>query len=211
MPGSLCAQIGTKPERPFDRRNNRGGGVVAPGEGRSIFGPPVGPFLPALISAREKGDSAACKSGSRRSQPTLLWPLIEAVDFVPPRWSLSRSTGNRLLAVSCRRLPLCLVLGIGSAGYRISLMRTNIHLGEFGFGGKRADTPNNIQPRPKEMKLGGLKVRAFRVRPCRRTPQGELFPCARDLRSAMLDSGETFRNYGTSICSCTGSWRGARQ
>lgn len=37
MPGSLCAQIGTKPERPFDRRNNRGGGVVAPGEGRSIF------------------------------------------------------------------------------------------------------------------------------------------------------------------------------
>lgn len=52
----------------------------------------------------------------RRSQPMLLWPLIEAADFVPPRWSLSRLTGNRLLAVSCRRLPLCLVLGMDSAG-----------------------------------------------------------------------------------------------
>jgi hypothetical protein len=68
MPGSLSAQS----------ERNRSGfsiveiivvvGVVAPGEGRSIFGPPVGPFLPALISAREDGDSAACKPGSLNSR-----------------------------------------------------------------------------------------------------------------------------------------------
>jgi hypothetical protein len=60
---SLCAQ---------SERNRSGLSIVEiivvvewwpPGEGRSIFGPPVGPFLPALISATENRDSAACKPG----------------------------------------------------------------------------------------------------------------------------------------------------
>jgi hypothetical protein len=52
----------------FRSSKYRGGEVVAPGEGRSIFGPPVGPFLPALISARENGDSAAYKPGPLNSR-----------------------------------------------------------------------------------------------------------------------------------------------
>lgn len=36
-PGVPLCSIGTKPERPFDRRNSRGGGVVAPGGGTVDF------------------------------------------------------------------------------------------------------------------------------------------------------------------------------
>jgi hypothetical protein len=173
---SLCSSIGTKPERPFDRRNNRGGGVVAPGEGRPIFGPPVGPFLPALISATENRDSAPCKPGSLNSRGApsrrCLWPLIEAADFVSPRWSLSRLTGNRLLAVSCRRLPLCLVFGIESAGSQFLCcirMSTQASLDLVENGLIYSTTP---RPGQRKLKLRGGKGRAFGVRPCPRTPPG---------------------------------------
>ena len=77
----------TKPDRPFDRRNKCGGGVVAPGEGRSILGPPVGPFLPA-ISRPERGRFGRLQIGfaelRRCSPPTLLSPFSDLVDLVSP-------------------------------------------------------------------------------------------------------------------------------
>lgn len=80
--------IWTKPDRPFDRRNKCGGGVVAPGEGRSIFGP--GPFLPAINSTAEGGRFGPLANRVRRTQeappePTLLSPFSDFVDLVSPR------------------------------------------------------------------------------------------------------------------------------
>ena len=59
--------------------------MVAPGEGRSIFGPPVDPFLPAMLSSEENGESGPrCQLGSPssvRSEPTLFSPFIDMADL----------------------------------------------------------------------------------------------------------------------------------
>jgi hypothetical protein len=173
---SLCAQ---------SERNRSGLSIVEiivvvewwpPGEGRSILGPPVGPFLPALISATENRDSAACKPGSLNSRGApsrrCLWPLIEAADFVSPRWSLSRLTGNRLLAVSCRRLPLCLVFGIESAGSQFLCcvrMSTQASLDLVENGLTYPTTPS---PRPKEIEIKRCEGARPRCQAMPRTPPG---------------------------------------
>jgi hypothetical protein len=58
---------------------------VAPGEGRSIFGPPVGPFLPNQFE-RKDDDLGRLQIGfaelKKRSQPTLLSPRSDLVDLV---------------------------------------------------------------------------------------------------------------------------------
>lgn len=159
---SLCS-IGTKPERPFDRRNNRGGGgVVAPGEGRSIFGPPVGPFLPAMISTRENGDSVAGKPGSPNSRGA---PSRCCSGFSSRRRILSLQDGpcrvsqGRLPAVSCRRLPLCLVLGIDSAGSQFLCC-------------VRMSTQATLDLVAREIEITGRMGSAIGVRAWRRTPAG---------------------------------------
>jgi hypothetical protein len=119
MPGSLVLKR-NETGAAFRSSKYRGGGVVGPGGGTVDFRSSGRSVPPRFDFGQRERRFGRLQTGSaelkRRSQPTLLWPLIEAADFVPPRWSLSRLTGNRLLAVSCRRLPFCLVLGMDSAG-----------------------------------------------------------------------------------------------
>ena len=75
--------------------------MVAPGEGRSIFGPPVDPFLPAMLSSEENGESGPrCQPGLAKLcaiRANAVFTVHRHGGFVSPTWSLSRLTGTTSL------------------------------------------------------------------------------------------------------------------
>ena len=160
-----------------------------PGEGRSIFGPPVGPFLPAMISTRRTAirPLANWVHLKGRSQPTLLSLFIDAANFVSPIWFLSRLTkttslrsvgdhyhsGSRWESIRARRSQF---------------PRTNPDQTTSDLGSKWVDIPIAPRAGTEKLRLSGEKGPAFSVSEHAGGPPRRHYPPARrDPGSAMLE------------------------